>query len=69
MLKLNQYNEKIRKEIEEEDRKMTYCNVACDECGEELMYVNYYEVLLSYPSEKEVYCPKCGKKGYMIVRS
>lgn len=68
MLKLSEYNNKIRKEIEKEDRKMVFCDVACDVCGEELKYKNYNIMLLSYPAKKQVVCPNCGREGYIYCK-
>jgi hypothetical protein len=38
--------------------------VACDKCGEELVYPHPGMILTSYPPKMEVLCPSCGFKGY-----
>lgn len=68
MLKLSEYNKIIIEEIREEDRKKVFTGVACDDCGTELKYVDYYSTLLSYPAQKNVICPNCGKKDYIVVK-
>lgn len=68
MLTLKEYNKMLRSEIEAERRKKIFCGVVCDDCGQELKYVDYSVTLTSYPPMKEVVCPGCGKRDYMVIK-
>ena len=40
---------------------------ACPDCGNELIDLNPYEILASYPPKKSVSCSDCGYKGYRTL--
>lgn len=40
-------------------------NVACPNCGKEMLYTNSDITLLSHPPKKDVHC-ECGYRGYKV---
>lgn len=42
-------------------------NIACPQCGAELLDSNPGVTLASFPAQKEIHCDACGFRGYRIV--
>jgi transposase-like protein len=64
MRTLNEHNkEHARKKFNIEDGP----NVLCDDCSEEMVYYNSGPILRTIPPIKRFKCPKCNKRGSMIV--
>lgn len=66
MIGLREYNKRIMEEIKEEREREKHTGVACDECGEELLYSDN-SLLMSYPPQRNVRCPKCDKRFHITV--
>ncbi len=68
MLKtIEQHNQEIRTRIEEKEEKLYKTGVECSKCKTELRYTDPYLVLMSYPAQKNVYCPNCEFKTTILV--
>lgn len=68
MLKtITQHNEEMRKKFEKKRDLIFKTGVECPECKVELIYIDPYTVLTSFPPRKAVYCPNCRHEATIIV--
>lgn len=68
MKTLDEYNKEKIEDIKEAKQKMHLSGVLCPKCKEaEMVFPNPNMLLMSNPPKKNIKCPKCDHRGYMIM--
>ena len=67
MQTLEEYNNKRRDQHLEIGGKLPKNGISCPKCGVELFDTNPWEILASYPPQKNIHCKECEYVGYRVA--
>lgn len=67
MKTLSEHNIQRRLAIKDRESTAHLTDVACDQCGKEMHYVDPGSTNLDYPSTRWVKCPECNQPELMVV--